>query len=109
MSQPTQMASDHDIMITHTRMHKHPHKEISKCARCDVFLSKGKDSMSHISGRQSRDSRQTPSQPRLWLLKYLSENMILTATECATEKTSLLDKHSHVDTCQERKEISVNK
>lgn len=29
MSQPTQMASDHDIMITHTCMHKHTHRETS--------------------------------------------------------------------------------
>lgn len=31
MSQPTQMASDHDIMITNTYMHKHTHQVSRKC------------------------------------------------------------------------------
>lgn len=97
MSQPTQMASDHDIMITHTCMHIHTHKETSQHTRWDVFVSKGKGIMSRISERRTRDRREIRHGRRIWLPKSLSRDMILTPTECATKETSLLTEHSHFD------------
>lgn len=78
MSQPTQMASDHDIMITHTCTHKHTRKETGRGTQCDVFLS---------NGRRQHVSRITDTGERTlemdWEFEqqnfYLSEAMITNA------------------------------
>lgn len=97
MSQPTQMASDHDIMITHTRMHTLAKKQTNTRTHthtdthCDVFLSKGKDNMSRVSDRQSRDRREIGNGRTIELPKSVSGDVMCTPRGRAAKKTSLLN------------------
>jgi len=79
MSQPIQMASDHNIMITHTSGHKHTHKTRKHTQiHYYVFLSQVKNI--NVKTEERKKNHEN--------LNWTTQRQ-----KCVTTKTSLLSKY----------------